>query len=320
MNSRDITSVGRAPARRGFTLIELLVVIAIIGILIALLLPAIQAAREAARRSSCSNNMRNLALAVHNHHDTYKSFPPGIGGTGFDPVAGAADPLLTFSWGMHLLEFLGQDAIYRLHDQLTPWGPNGTPDNTTLDAFITNGDIPRLAIFQCPSSRWMTHSAANSYYGNSGTGTLSDPNDTSSPPLTDGVFWNTNGAQSMPRQYCRIEDIKDGTTNTIMLGERKGRHSWIRGGNSTTSSNSSAIWSQQGIREFIEPINAQLDDPNQRDIGIRAANNSYGSMHPGGANVVSCDAAVYFLDQSTPLATLVSLATKANRERLVFPQ
>jgi len=84
----------RSPLRRGFTLIELLVVIAIIAVLIALLLPAVQQARESARRSQCKNNLKQIGIAMHNYHDTFKLFPPGIihsgnaAGTGFTGATG----------------------------------------------------------------------------------------------------------------------------------------------------------------------------------------------------------------------------------------
>src|SRR6056297_1076372 len=90
--------------RRGFTLVELLVVIAIIGILVALLLPAVQAAREAARRMQCGNNLKQMALAMHNYHDTHKAFP----------FSYMIDPsnLNVQSWGTRLLPFIEQSAIY----------------------------------------------------------------------------------------------------------------------------------------------------------------------------------------------------------------
>ena len=91
------------PRRRGFTLVELLVVIAIIGILVALLLPAIQAAREAARRTQCNNNLKQVGVALHNYHDTYKVLPPG---------GLAGNPRL--SWNVLILPFIEQQALHAL--------------------------------------------------------------------------------------------------------------------------------------------------------------------------------------------------------------
>src|SRR5205809_3058776 len=99
----------RRNSHRGFTLIELLVVIAIIAVLIALLLPAVQQARESARRSQCSNNLKQLCLAVHNYHDTYKVFPIGhqyIGIWDGDPTN--AEGGTGFGWGTSILPYIDQ--------------------------------------------------------------------------------------------------------------------------------------------------------------------------------------------------------------------
>jgi len=101
----------RSPPRLAFTLVELLVVIAIIGILIALLLPAIQAAREAARRATCTNNMKQIGIALHNYHSVYERFPMGYGDWccgqlgGTDPARGTAT--------LGLLPYLEQEAAYK---------------------------------------------------------------------------------------------------------------------------------------------------------------------------------------------------------------
>jgi prepilin-type N-terminal cleavage/methylation domain-containing protein len=139
--SRRVAS--RAGAHPGFTLVELLVVIAIIGVLVAMLLPAVQAAREAARRSSCSNNLRQIGIGVHNHHDTKKYFPPGT--TQDQPPFGPAASSWGASWMIYLLPFIEQDALY---GKLVIGGGTGY-GNAANGPFYTGYKIP---IYRCPST------------------------------------------------------------------------------------------------------------------------------------------------------------------------
>jgi prepilin-type N-terminal cleavage/methylation domain-containing protein len=129
--------------RKGFTLVELLVVIAIIGVLVALLLPAVQAAREAARRSSCINNFKQIGIGLHNHHDTYKRFPPG---TSQDQQPfGPAASNWGASWLVYMLPFIEQGPLW---DSLTIGGGTGY-GNSTNGAIFTGKTIE---IYRCPST------------------------------------------------------------------------------------------------------------------------------------------------------------------------
>ena len=126
-----------------FTLVELLVVIAIIGILIALLLPAVQAAREAARRSQCANNMKQMGLATHNYHDTFRCFPPGT----ISPGESDSTQKTLINWAIALLPFLEQQPLYDLYDHSA----------YNQDLGLNNGNkIVRESIvnvYVCPSNR-----------------------------------------------------------------------------------------------------------------------------------------------------------------------
>ena len=151
-----------AATKRGFTLVELLVVIAIIGILVALLLPAIQAAREAARRSQCTNNIKNLAIGLHNYHDTRKRFPAGMDWPTDDPTFSGPWHVGVWGWSFHIFPYIEETG---LHDLLAQQ-PNPTPPNRqskrTLSQVFEDaaGDAghpailalqTQLSIFRCPS-------------------------------------------------------------------------------------------------------------------------------------------------------------------------
>jgi prepilin-type N-terminal cleavage/methylation domain-containing protein len=212
--------------RAGFTLIELLVVIAIIGVLIALLLPAVQAAREAARRAQCTNNLKQLGVAVHNYHDAFGAFPFGKGGDYMAVVPGA--PFYA-RWSAHsqLLNFTEQKPLY---DATNFYLPPETPD-VSLEGMMfepayqdpnrANATVCRvvLNLFLCPSdvspaSDW---AAANNYVGNQGSW-LCDvcealPSMMNPGELPRGPFYN--------RSCVRIADVSDGTSQTAFFSEKR---------------------------------------------------------------------------------------------------
>jgi prepilin-type N-terminal cleavage/methylation domain-containing protein/prepilin-type processing-associated H-X9-DG protein len=204
---------------RGFTLIELLVVIAIIAVLIALLLPAVQAAREAARRAQCSNNMKQIGLAMHNYHTGIGSFPSNSNQTtGGYSVSGTYQSTWgTWSAAAMMLPYLEQSPLYNASNfsWVSGWGVgysiNSTVTNTTINAFICPSDgMSPVPI--TPSAIQANDGANNNYFASLGTSTQYWM------PDTTGVFTYGNGG-NIPGKTYGIQSIFDGTSNTIAYGE-----------------------------------------------------------------------------------------------------
>jgi prepilin-type N-terminal cleavage/methylation domain-containing protein/prepilin-type processing-associated H-X9-DG protein len=207
------------PPRRAFTLIELLVVIAIIAVLIALLLPAVQAAREAARRSQCVNNMKQLGLAVANYHSTNDCFPPGALDTYTTNDKGLSPTNYTsWSWIAYMLPNMEQTALYNSMNFMLGAGQrDGYAGQIAKTAVGT-----RINSLLCPSSDLPTGNVSwsgptlaapgNTYFGSTGSSFEFDGNETNG--LCNGVFqWRG--------RPIGIRDVRDGTSNTIAIGEFK---------------------------------------------------------------------------------------------------
>ncbi|EMI52650.1 DUF1559 domain-containing protein [Rhodopirellula sallentina] len=231
---------------RGFTLVELLVVIAIIGVLVGLLLPAVQAAREAARRMSCSNNFKQIGLALHNYHSAYNQLPRNLGGTSPDPTTSISNNKsnrLFLSWMVGITPFIEQQSIWESiaagvdsdGNRYVPMGPtpwtNFVPWNTDIPAFRCPSDpgigLPakgRTNYAACVGDHArLTNSGGRNQFGFyqsanddnaevAGTSKSDDVNTAIEARRTNrGCFWS--------RHTTRFRDITDGTSNTIMCGE-----------------------------------------------------------------------------------------------------
>jgi prepilin-type N-terminal cleavage/methylation domain-containing protein/prepilin-type processing-associated H-X9-DG protein len=303
---------------RAFTLVEVLVVIAIVGTLVALLLPAVQMARESARRMACSNKLKQLSLALHQHHDTYGVLPPGVARAPFTVPQGE---ILEGShgYGPFLLPFIEQEALARSYRwDKRPQGPY-------------NQDVAtkQLKIFQCPSAeqdRWVTavEDFHNYSYGGKGaccdyTGVREIDVSLVELGLVDQVA-NYQGVLTR-NHLTRLSEITDGTSQSIMLTECAGRPKLWNAGRlvlGTYAPDPGAAWVSGNL---IFGVGSSFDGTTQPGpCAINCTNDrEVYSFHPGGANTTFADGSIHFLNARIDIRIFARLVTYAGGEVATIP-
>jgi prepilin-type N-terminal cleavage/methylation domain-containing protein/prepilin-type processing-associated H-X9-DG protein len=311
--------------RSAFTLIELLVVVGIIAVLIGLLLPAIQKVRAVADRAKCVNNMKQIGLALHNYHDNHHTFPPGL--TVETPTTNHPDKYHDlWSWLLRILPYVEQNNLYQIADEWAKrqpiaaayWYPLGglQPPNPALEKTVpvyicpSDNRIQAAAYVKTtpdPKSLTMLYAAFTSYLGCNGTNLNTK----------DGILFRDS--------YVRFADITDGTSNTVMVGERPPSADrtwgwWTFGTGQMSTGSSDAVLGaeelRQATRDFYPKCSKGPYSFSPGNLQNDCDQFHFWSLHPGGANFLLADGSVRFLTYDAA-GVLKALATRAGGE--VFP-
>ncbi len=300
-------------SRNAFTLVELLVVIAIIGLLVALLLPAVQAAREAARRLQCTNNIRQMGIAMHNYESSFRVFPHGGAGS----VSLTSAPILArnrLSWGAAILAFLEQSSLYHSIDQSLPYihSRNQSAGGSLVPTYLCP-TAPREELRRPNGDALNTPAiyARTDYAGNYGERSLR------CFPATNcqNNYGNATGGRGTLLigldPEVAIRDVTDGTSNTILVGEApEGLHSiWI--GHKNVFDQSAPVSAKVSLSSTWQPC---LPPFKSRRGDFCDFGQEFHSYHTGGANFLLADGSSHFHSSTVDVRVTAALLSRSGGE------
>jgi prepilin-type N-terminal cleavage/methylation domain-containing protein/prepilin-type processing-associated H-X9-DG protein len=296
-NQSQFSDRGR---RSGFTLIELLVVIAIIATLIGMLLPAVQKVREAAARMQCQNNLKQISLAFHSHHDQFGFFPTGGWEWWATPTYVNGQPVVgemqQAGWGFQILPFIEAENTWR-------GGPSSTTD---LDRILVAVGTPNKVFF-CPTRREPQ------------TLIFTDPGYLNGMPVEIALCdyaasnWEETGIVRF-RYPTRIADITDGTSNTLLVGEKRLNLAMLGQPTDGDATGYATAFDSDVIRS-TDPDHPPEPDYND-GTGEGDGDMRFGSSHPGRFNVAFADGSVHSLSYSIDPTVFSYLGNKSDGQAI----